>query len=55
MLLPVPEQPADLVQRVVFVSAPTEGVLLAATADLVNDLGAQPYDVERIENGDGVG
>src|ERR671910_3547288 len=36
MLLPVPEQPADLVQRVVLVPAPTERVLLAATADLVS-------------------
>ena len=30
----VAEQPADLVERVVFVAAPTQGVLLNAAADL---------------------
>ena len=36
----VAEQPADLVQRVVFVAPPGERVLLDAAADLVDDLGA---------------
>ena len=49
------EQAADLVERVVFVAAAAEGVLLDAAADLVDDLGAQADDVEGVEHGDRVG
>ena len=49
------EQPADLVERVVFVAAAAEGVLLDAAADLVDDLGAEPDHVEGVEDGDRVG
>ena len=38
----VAEEPADLVERVVFVAAVADGVLLDAAADLVDDLGAEP-------------
>ena len=51
----VAEQPADLVERVVLVAAVAEGVLLDAAADLVDDLGAEPHDVERVEHRDRVG
>jgi hypothetical protein len=46
----VAEQAPDLVQRVVFVAAPTEGVLLDAAADLVDDLGAEPHHVEGVQD-----
>ena len=49
------EQPADLVERVVLVAAPAQGVLLDAAADLVDDLGAEPHHVEGVEDGDRVG
>ena len=49
------EQAADLVQRVVLVATPVQGVLLDAAADLVDDLGAELDDVERVEHGDRVG
>ena len=51
----VAEQAADLVERVVLVAAVTEGVLLDAAADLVDDLGAEPDHVEGVEHGDRVG
>ena len=37
----VAEQPADFVERVVFVAAAAQGVLLHASADLVDDLGGR--------------
>ncbi len=48
------QQAADLVQRVVLVAAPAQGVLLDAAADLVDDLGAEPDDMERVEHRDRV-
>jgi hypothetical protein len=51
----VAQQPADLVERIVFHAAVTEGVLLDAAADLVDDLGAEFHDMKRIEHRDGVG
>jgi hypothetical protein len=48
------EQTADLVQRVVLVPAPTQGVLLDAAAGLVDDLGAELDDVERVQDRDRV-
>jgi hypothetical protein len=48
------EQTADLVQRVVFVAAPAEGVLLDSAADLIHHLGAEADDVEGVQNGDRV-
>ena len=51
----VPEQPADLVERVVFVPASTERVLLHPPSDLVNDLGAEPDNVEGVKDRDRVG
>ncbi len=41
VLQPVPQQPADLVERVVAVAAPAELLLLDAAADFVEDLGAE--------------
>jgi hypothetical protein len=38
----VAEQAADLVERVVLVTAMPQGVLLDAVANLVDDLGAEP-------------
>jgi hypothetical protein len=51
----VPQQPADLVERVVAVPAPAHGGLLHASADLVDHCGAEADDVEGVEHGDGVG
>jgi hypothetical protein len=51
----VPEQPSDLVERVVFVPASTERVLLHPPSDLVNDLGAEPDHVEGVKDGDRLG
>ena len=51
----VAEQPADLVERVVLVAAPAEGVLLDAAADLIDDLGAEPHHMEGIQDCDRVG
>jgi hypothetical protein len=50
----VAEQPADLVERVVFVATPAERVLLDAAADFVDDLGAEPDHVGGIQHGDRV-
>ncbi len=41
----VPLQPADLVQRVVLVTSPARLLLLAAAADLIDDLDAELDDV----------
>jgi hypothetical protein len=41
-------QPADLVERIVAVPAPVQGVLLDAAAHLVEDLGAELDDVEGV-------
>ena len=49
------EQPADLVERVVLVTASAQGVLLDAAADLVDDLGAEPHHVEGVKDCDRVG
>jgi hypothetical protein len=51
----VPEQPSDLVERVVFVPASTQRVLLHSPSDLVNDLGAEPDHVKGVKDGDRVG
>jgi hypothetical protein len=48
------EQPADLVQRVVLVAAPAQGVLLDPAPYFVDDLGAELDQVERVEHRDGV-
>jgi len=50
VLQAVPEQPADLVERVVAVPPPPELFLLHATADLINDLGAELDDVEGVQD-----
>ena len=49
------QQTPDLVERVVLVTAPAQGVLLDAAADLVDDLGAELDDVEGVQHRDGVG
>ena len=49
------QQAADLVERVVLVTAVPEGVLLDAAADLVDDLGAEPDHVEGVQDRDRVG
>jgi hypothetical protein len=51
----VPEQPSDLVERVVFVPASTECVLLHPPLDLVNDLGVEPDHVKWVKDGDRLG
>ena len=51
----VAEQPADLVQRVVFVASVAEGVLLHPAADLVDDLSPEPDDMEGVEDRHRVG
>jgi hypothetical protein len=51
----VAEQAADLVERVVFVAPVAHRVLLHPTADLVDDLGAEPHHVECVEDGGRVG
>jgi hypothetical protein len=50
VLQAVPQQAADLVERVVLVAAPAELFLLHAAADLVDDLGAELDDVEGVEH-----
>ena len=55
MLHAVTEQAADFVERVVFVAAVTQRILLNAAADLVDDLGPEPDNVEGIQDADGVG
>ena len=49
------QQAADLVQRVVLVAAPVQGLLLDPAAGLVHDLGAELDDVERVQDRDRVG
>lgn len=44
----VVQQAADPVERVVLVTAVTEGVLLDAATNLVDDLGAELDDVEGV-------
>lgn len=51
---PGAEDGADALERVAFAAAVPEGVLLDAAADLVDDLGADLDDVERVEDGGGV-
>jgi len=51
----VAQQPSDLVQGVVLVPAAPDGGLLDAAADLVDDGGAEPDDVEGVQDRDGVG
>jgi hypothetical protein len=51
----VAQQAADLVERVVFVAASAEGVLLDAAADLIDDLGAEPHHMEGVQDCDRVG
>lgn len=55
VLQTVPEQSADLVERVVLVAAPAGLFLLHAGADLVDDLGAELDDVEGVQDLHGVG
>jgi hypothetical protein len=50
VLQAVPQQAADLVERVVLVAAPAELLLLHAAADLVDDLGAELDDVEGVQH-----
>jgi hypothetical protein len=51
----VAEEPADLIERVVFVPASAQSVLLDAAADFVDDLGAEPDHVKGVKHGDHVG
>jgi hypothetical protein len=51
----VAEDAADLVERVVFVPASAQSVLLDAAADFVHDLGAEPDYVKGVKQGDRVG
>jgi hypothetical protein len=51
----VAEQTADPIQRVVAVAAAAQLPLLDAAVDLVDDLCAEPDDVEGVEHGDRVG
>ena len=46
---------ADLVQRVVLVATPVQGLLLDAASDLIERLAGELDDVEGVEHGDGVG
>ena len=55
MLAAASQQAADLVERVVLVPAPAQGVLLDPAADLVDDLGAELDDVEGVQHRDRVG
>ncbi len=55
VLQAVPQQTADLVERVVTVTAPAELLLLDAAADLVDDLSAELDDVEGVQHLHGVG
>jgi hypothetical protein len=48
----VAEEPADLIERVVFVTASAQSVLLDAAADFVDDLGAEPDHVKGVKHGD---
>ena len=50
----VAEEPADLVQRVVFAAAVAQRVLLHAPPHLVDHLRPEPDDMERIEDSHGV-
>ncbi|MCL8026980.1 hypothetical protein, partial [Nocardioides bruguierae] len=55
VFLAVAQQSADLVQRIVLVTPSAQGVLLDPPADLVDDTAAQLHDMERVQDGDGVG
>jgi len=50
VLQAVPQQTADLVERVVSVAAAVQLFLLDAAADLVHDLGAELDDVEGVQD-----
>jgi hypothetical protein len=49
VLSAVREQAADLVERIVLVATVPENVLLDATPDLVDHLGAEPHDMEGVD------
>ncbi len=49
------QQPPDLVERVIAVPSMLQRVVPDSATDLVENLGAQPHDVEGVEDGDGVG
>jgi hypothetical protein len=51
MFVAVPEQAADLVERVVLVAPVAEGVLLHPAAYFIDELGAQAHDMVRVEDG----
>jgi hypothetical protein len=51
----VAEEPSDLVERVVLVTAVAQGVLLDATPDLVDNRGAEPHHMESVKYCDRVG
>jgi hypothetical protein len=46
----VAEEPADLIQRVVFVAAAAQAVLLHPTPDLIDHLSPEPHHMEGIEH-----
>ncbi len=50
VLQAVPQQPADLVERVVRMTASAELLLLDTAADFVDELGAELDDVEGVED-----
>jgi hypothetical protein len=50
----VPQQPADLVERVVGVTAVAELFPLHAAPDLIHDGGAELHDMERVQHLDRV-
>jgi pimeloyl-ACP methyl ester carboxylesterase len=54
LLMAAAQQAPDLVQRVVLVSAPGQGVLLDPAAHFVDDYGVQLDDVERVRHRGGV-
>ena len=51
----VPEEPADLIEGIVFVATAAQGALWHATSDLIDHLGAQPDHVAGVEDGDRIG
>ena len=51
----MPEEPADLIEGVVFVAAAAQGLLLHAAPDLIDYLSAQPDHVESVEDRDRIG
>jgi hypothetical protein len=50
----VAQQSADLVERVVSITAPVQGVLLDAAPHLVDDLGAEVHDMEGVKHRDSI-